>query len=678
MRNELELLATIEKYLNNEMTAGEKAAFERELSADAQLQEAVTLQQEVMKGIDNLIVKQQIKQARKRFYRNRNFTRWGLTGLVVVIAIVSILYYRKQHHHTYNENQVTAVSAGGDEKLPSQAFLVHAGSDTIVETKGGLVIQVPANGFLDENKQPVQGDIELTIKEALDAASIMGAGLSSTSGNELLESAGMFQVNAQQKGKMVSINPAAGLRIELPTDSLLPGMKLFKGNRLPDGRIDWVDPKSLEQDLTPVDILSLNFYPPGYLDSLAKWGYESHNKKFTDSLYYSFSILFQQEGENIGTRYQISDSTPLYEHPQQACGINPAKIKAIWNNKFQNTLLATRQFEERLAYIHQSNDNSVLDLYINNLDKNLSAIDFMAAQLVSGKLKKQFLAFTARHDGQVKISSALGQKLRQYYETKSRLFMEAVAKTNREFWEQQAKLDELAAEKKGAHEKESRERTSRVYAEELKVNLKSVYGQLGYDTSITPRMPNSKVYKIDIIITGWYNVDRFVKDVTASRTTGSYTDPETGKTATIKYQPVSFQINKPEQYDTLYVYLLPDKLNSFIRIPQVNGQYLGKLNELLQYKLVCIAYKNGEPFYYSRPAIEAKSYWGIELSAVTQPELTRLLNQEGGAQLQTDVKKEMEYFRFCQNDLKRQKRNAFIQELWYRVYPMIYHCAVAK
>ena len=151
---------------------------------------------------------------------------------------------------------------------------------------------------------------------------------------------------------MVAINPAVGLHIELPADTLLPGMKLFKGNRLPDGRIDWVDPKPLEQDLTQVDILSLNFYPPGYLDSLAKWGYDSHNKKFTDSLYYSFSVLFQN-GEMIKeARYQISDSTPAYEHPQQPCGINPAKIKAIWNKKFQDTLLATREFEERLAYIH--------------------------------------------------------------------------------------------------------------------------------------------------------------------------------------------------------------------------------------------------------------------------------------------------------------------------------------
>ena len=675
MRNELELLATIEKYLNNEMTADEKAAFEKELSADPQLQEAVTLQQEVMKGIDNHHIKQQIKLARKRFYRNRNFTRWGLTGLVIIITIVSILYYLKQqHHHTYKGKQITDVLADADKRLPSQVFLIHAGSDTIVETNGGLVIQIPANGFLDESRKTVTGSIELKVIEALDAASIMRAGLSSTSGDQLLESAGMFQVDAQQKGNKISINPAVGLHIELPADTLLPGMKLFKGNRLPDGRIDWVDPKPLEQDLTPVDILSLNFYPPGYLDSLAKWGYDARNKKFTDSLYYFFSVLFQEQV--MIKEVQITDSTPAYEHPQKPCGINPAKIKAIWNNKFQNTLLATREFEERLRSIFQSDDNNVLDLYINNLDKKLSVIDSMAARLVSGTVKQQFLAFAARHDGQVKISSTLTQKLRQYYETKTRIFMEAVAKTNQEFWEKQAQLDNIAAEKQGKHVRDSVERTSSLFAEELKVNLKSVYGQLGYDTSITPRVPNNKVYKVEIIATGWYNIDRFVMEVTAARTTGNYTDPGTGKTATIKYQPVSFQINKPEQYDEIYVYLLPDKFNSFMRLTQVNGQYAEKLNELLTYKLACIAYKNGQAFYYSQPAIEAKVYSGIELSPITQTELTRRLNREGGARLQSDIQKEVEFMRFYQNDVKRQKHNAALNELTMMVFPIIYHCIV--
>ncbi|MBO9203717.1 MULTISPECIES: hypothetical protein [Niastella] len=684
MRNELELIATIEKYLNNEMSAEEKAAFEKNMAADPHLQEAVALQQEVMQGINNLHLKQKIQLARKRYYRHRNLTRWGLTGLVIIITIISILYYLR-HHHTYKEKHAVVELneqgqqqwADADKRLIPQVFVINAGNDTIVETKGGLVIQVPANGFLDENKQPVTGKMELIIKEAMDAASIMRAGLSSTFGIQLLESAGMFFVDARKDGKIISINPATGLYIERPTDTLLPGMKLFKGNRLADGRIDWVNPKPLEQDLTPVDINLLNFYPPGYLDSLAKWGYNYRNKKFTDSLYYSFSDLFlypsylEEEGEDV-------DNTPKYKHTPKPCGINPARIKAIWSNKFQNTLLATREFEERLRYIYKTDDNKVLDLYVNNLDKKLSDIDSMVTRLITGTLKQQFLVFAARHDGKVKISSILTQKLRQYYETKTSIFMEAVAKTNREFWNKQMQMDSLINERQVKHQKESQERTSRLFKEELDLNLKNVYHQLGYDTGFTPRIPTNKVYKVAIRETGWYNIDRFVNEETATRTSGNYTDPKTGKTATIKYQPVSFLVNKQEQFDTLFVYLLPDKLSSFMRLTQVNGRYAENLNEQIKYKLVCIACKGGRMFYYLLSGIEPKVYTEIELVEISQNELTRVLNREGSAQQESDVQKELAFFRFYNNDVKRQKRNAELEELRWRMFPIIYHCMDAK
>ena len=91
-----------------------------------------------------------------------------------------------------------------------------------------------------------------------------------------------------------------------------------------------------------------------------------------------------------------------------------------------------------------------------------------------------------------------------------------------------------------------------------------------------------------ITTTSWYNIDKEVTEATLNRTTLNYVDSSGGKTATIKYESVSFQINKPEQYDDLYVYLIPDKLNSFMRLTPVNGRYTEKLNELIKYKLVCV------------------------------------------------------------------------------------------
>jgi hypothetical protein len=680
MRNELEQISIIEKYLNNELSAEETAAFEQNLSADPQLQEALTLQQEIMKGIGNLSMKQKIQLAKKRYYRNRNITRWGLGSLVIIVAtVVAILIYAgKSNSHSipngsavlpeFNE-QHQKEWADADKRIAPQKFLITTGRDTIVETSNGMVIQVPANGFLTEDKQPVTGQIELTIKEAMDAASIMTAGLSSTSGDQLLESAGMFLVDARQKGNILSINPSAGLYIELPTDTIRPGMKLFKGKRLADGRIDWIDPQPLEHSLTPVDINQLNFYPPRYLDSLAQWGYNTSNKKFTDSLYYSFSYWFQKQ-EMSEEGYADSSPTAVYNHIEY-CAVNPAKIKAIWSVKFQNTILATREFEERLSWIHQAGKDAILDLYINNLDKRLSYIDSLAVDKAPEEYQQQFLAFAARQDGAIRINSALTQELREYYKNKTKTYMDAVAKTHRAFWEKQEQLDNEAYKKQTEHKNDSLKRLVDRFNEELQLNLKSAYSQLGYN--IPPRLPAANVYKAQITATGWYNVDRVVTEATSARTSVNITDPVTGKKAAIRYQPVSFAINKPEQFDDLYVYLLPEKLNSFVRLSGTNGKYTEQLNELIKYKLVCVGYKGEQAFYYSQPDIAPKAYTNIELAAVSTDKLNLLLNKEGNGRHGAGIQKDLAFYLFYKNDLKRQKRNQELRDLTWKVQIVIWY-----
>ncbi len=132
-------------------------------------------------------------------------------------------------------------------------------------------------------------------------------------------------------------------------------------------------------------------------------------------------------------------------------------------------------------------------------------------------------------------------------------------------------MDKIATDKQTQHRDDSLKRNIRLFTEELNVNLRSAYSQLGYDTSAYTRMPEANVYKMEITAVGWYNVDRYVVESTITRTTLNYRDSTTNKAATIKYQPVSIQIKKPEQYDGVDVYLLPDKLNSFIRLPKWMG-----------------------------------------------------------------------------------------------------------
>src|SRR5436190_252512 len=479
MRPELEIIEKIEQYLRGELNAADKTAFEKQMAADPAMREQVNLQQDIMRGIERTFLKQKIVKAGKSFRFGKSLTQWGLGGLSLVVLVGAFLFYKSQAgKNEYGKNSLPELNEQGeklwadaDRNIQAQVFTINAAKDTVIETKGGIVMAIPANNFLDENGNIVEGKVDLTVKEALDPAAIINGGLSTRSGDKLLESGGMFFTDVRKDGKILKINPAKGIYTEIPANEIKPGMQLFSGKRMANGTIDWIDPKPLEHDLLPVDIKSLNFYPPDYLDSLAHWGYDIKNKAFTDSLYYSFASGFGQPAATnspkkvddaiqyearemaVDTTLQLDGRTlfmtkcaschhPLYpttgpnlkgvlssdyyhgdvskiarwinnvntlvasephyialkkqygtvmtqfdnmpesevaaifdyiENYQSdvdakylhdsisSCGINPAKIKAIWNEQFQNTFIATREFEERLKAIHNSSKPTILD-----------------------------------------------------------------------------------------------------------------------------------------------------------------------------------------------------------------------------------------------------------------------------------------------------------------------------
>ena len=88
----------------------------------------------------------------------------------------------------------------------------------------------------------------------------------------------MFYVNARKEGQSLKIDPDNAMRASIPTAQKRGDMQLFEGKRMSDGSINWVNPQALENYLVSVDIHTLDFYPPLYLDSLQRWGYDIKNK----------------------------------------------------------------------------------------------------------------------------------------------------------------------------------------------------------------------------------------------------------------------------------------------------------------------------------------------------------------------------------------------------------------
>jgi hypothetical protein len=777
MRKELELMETIEKYLKGNLTEQEKIAFESKIKESPDLKKEVELQKQILKGIERTGLKQSAKKGFKKYKLNKGLKNWGLTGFAVaVIALGSVFVYNSIIKNNHKENaaydlpelneQGEKLWSDADKYLAPQMFELNADQDTVVETADGIVIAIPANSFLNANGQPAKGKIQLEVKEALNAADIMKAGLNTKSGDKLLETGGMFYINARQGEASLKIDSKNPLYAEIPTNEVKPNMQLFEGKRLPNGTIDWVNPKPIVKDLIPVDILSLNFYPPNYLDSLKSWGYNTKDKKFTDSLYYSFAASrgfylsdtineFLGDGFNLFYKncaachspgkdrisapglggvtkrvpgddwlkkfirnnqkliatgdpyankiYKENNKAPMtvfeYFSEEEISkiikylklndgtypfssehGINPAKIKAVWDEKFQNTLLATREFEERMPYIHRTCDEQVLDMYINNLDKNLSTIDSMVAQgdknyrnseAASFPGYPEFLKFAARGDGKVKNGNICVRLLKAYYEQKSKIYTEAISKTVNEFWDKQDKKTQEATEKRNEQNQKEEKRISDNFEKELDVNMTEAYRQIGKPK---PKRNPDGTYGTYITTTGWKNLDAFVIESTRDRETLNYTDPQSGKKAIIKYEPLTVAIRDYKNYDRVLVYLLPDELNSFMRIENKNDLFEEKLNELMIYKLICIGYKGEESFYFSQDNVKPGSL-SIALIKTTNAEIQNNVNKLNKRSQSKAMNDELNYMAFEKQEKKRQAELVKITELTNKICPVIFPCS---
>jgi hypothetical protein len=704
----------ISRYIQNEMSVGERAAFEKQLAADKDLQQEFSIQQQIIKAASTAGLKNEFTKAIKKKIFNQRLLQWGivatiLTAAFVFYAIKTNLFSR----HSINEKIKTEAT---------QQFIISNAADTIIETRNGVVFAIPAHAFNSESN-----NIRLEIKTALNAYDIMRQGLSTTSNEALLQTAGMFYLNGYDGDKPLTL--VKNINVSVPANEINPAMQLFDGVQDSSGNINWVNPKPIENKLRTYDIITLDFYPPNYIPTLKTLKKEYSNKRYTDSLYYSFSGYLRTEGpmnyeinsadlmtndsdpessdtnividnkkgyrktDTVKKKFDLSeglskkdtttkmlrDSLNLdtygYEYE-----INPARIGAIWNSTFNNTILATKEFEERLHYMHSLCTAEYFKLYVANLNKPIFEIDQFCAKNSSGDVRKKFLEFAARKDGRVMIKDGMQAKLSEFFQIKYKAYQQAAAETWAKHEAELARLNAIADEKQKEQAISDFKRNSSNYEEELCANLSEAYRQAGIEYScndtIVPAPPARTYYNVTIPATGWYNLDVFVKQVTADRQTGTYTDSTTGKTITLTYKEINISIENMAAYDKVFVYLLPDGLNSFQRVKQKGNVFEESLNSLFKYDAVAIAYKGTETFFFKQSSIQPGQY-SFTLSPIPENELKDVLKNYSVTK-SADLNTEIEYRLFEQQEVIRQVQVRKDWEFRQQVAAAIFKCEAER
>lgn len=725
MRTELNNIEKIERYLMNEMSAEERNAFEQAMKKDPELQKKVEQQEQIMEGTKRIGLKKNISKGYKSYRFKNNFLKWGIIAAIPLATAVAFYSLNKNSSSAtppvsgydskyglpeLNENGDT-LWADADKYLPFQFYSINNEKDTVIETDDGIIFSIAANSFLDENGKPVKGDIQLEIKEALTPDEIIKGGLSTRSEDRDLETAGMFYLNARQNNQSLKIDPEKGILANIPTDEIKADMQLFEGKRKADGNIDWVNPKLMEKFLTTIDIMSLNFYPPGYEDTLISLGKNVDSRTYKDSLYYSFDVepaIFIQRYGDIPEHITLDMAIALgyTEIPKNKIteeeawllaqkglinnffrntlkttsyhshgGISPQKVKSFWNLKFNNTMLATKEFEERMHAIHNNCNEAVLNLYLNNLDKNLCTTDSMAAQMMGGN--NVFAEFAARGDGKVNIEDSRCKQLSRYVDEKTKIYQQALEKTRSEYYKKNAEDNQRAIQKNTAHSNQEFERYVDNFVDELKLNLDDAYHQLGKKNPkrvIVTRQPLPYYYRGIVVVTGWNNVDRYVTESTIKRETLDYTDPETGRKAVIKYEKFSVDIADEKNYDAVFVYLIPNKLNSFMRMNKVENHYEEKLNELISYEMITVAYQRNLSFASELQTVKPGNFGSVKLTEISSEALSKKLRDIKGFSKEQTMRKELSYQLFAQQDRLRKKQFADNEKFTQRMMKTVFPC----
>ncbi|GAB2812011.1 anti-sigma factor family protein [Ferruginibacter profundus] len=681
----------IDRYLQNEMSAEERTAFENQLAADKALQQEVYLQQQIIKAATTAGLKGEFAKAIHKKIITRQLLQWG--AVIGVVAIAAALFF------TFKNNSTAKEKNRQEQSKAVEKFEINTAADTIIETKDGVVFGIPADAFGTGGKT-----VQLEIKTALSAFDIINNGLSTTSNEALLQTAGMFYINGFVDGKAVPL--AKDISVSVPANTINPNMQLFDGVEDSSENINWVNPKPVEKKLRTYDITTLDFYPVKYIPTVKALGKAYQDKKYTDSLYYSFSGYPNQQGvmeevigdsvvaiQKEGNDYPSGDTGKLEKKLDalskskiasdlstdfSAYQVDPSIIRAIWNKKFNNTFLATKEFEERLRFMHTLCTAEYLKIYLNNLDKPLYVSDKLCAKALGGDAYNKFEEFAARKDGGVIIPNGMQQKLSNYFQQKYKAYKDAAAKTWAKYQHTLDSLSTIADVKRRGQLIDDFKRDNNNFREEFCANVTDAYRQIGqaHDCNDNLRAPSAQYYNTTISSTGWKNLDVYVYDATVKRQGMTYTDPVSGRTATLTYSAVSFTIENAAQFDRVLVYLIPDSLSSFQRVAKEGNVFKEQLNGLFKYEAIAVAYKGTQAYFFKQQNVQAKDYV-LTVLPVTDEALRKSLNtyslSKGNA-----LKNDFDYQLFEQQETIRQVQLQKDMEFRDKIAASIFTCGSKK
>ncbi len=261
---------------------------------------------------------------------------------LIFLAISSMIACKKK-----SDEQRTMFAAPKDTVLAKlretpQGFTIDATKDTILTGKSGIKVAIGANVFVDEDGNPVN-NVQIELLEAVNVQSFIENDLATVSGDEILESGGMFYINATSNGKPVSIKNNEALTLSVPSSAVIGDMGVFYGTYNNEGKLEWQPVKNEENMAMDFNMIAL---PLKTLD------YKGQADKLRQSWFQNDTLVINE-------------------------------IEKLADPKFEGTFIATREFATRLQ-IHilgvmtnsdRTTFRDVMNIYKKHINGNLWEAD---------------------------------------------------------------------------------------------------------------------------------------------------------------------------------------------------------------------------------------------------------------------------------------------------------------
>jgi len=163
-----------------------------------------------------------------------------LTSLIAGILIIAV----GCSTDTKKEKEQTPIKSLADVftnlKPATQLFDVKPTEETLLKGKKGTVIYLPQNAFQFLDGTMPSGNVIIELKECYTLSDMIAENLSTTSENQLLQTAGMIYIKATAEGKELAIKNGKAFTIGFPKGNQSDTMDLFYDFKVANEKSTWI------------------------------------------------------------------------------------------------------------------------------------------------------------------------------------------------------------------------------------------------------------------------------------------------------------------------------------------------------------------------------------------------------------------------------------------------------